>query len=391
MKRFLTYATIMVVSIAMVAVFSTVGCAPVEEVTVDEPVEEPVVVEEVPEGPIEEEPLDPAVDEPVDEPVVDAPEYLTAAEFYGIDVPVGEVREDAPVVGYIPWIYDPADFYGVYHAGLIDGMDEYFGEGNYEMPMRIPADAEDHIGQLAIAEDMIAMDVDYIVLCPTSYEGQIEIYRNVNEADIPLFIFNYEEPFPPEWGVHAYNFSGYSHKEAGLVMVDYVAENYPEGTKMAIIYGSPIYTAFDRGSFEEHQEIGMDLIEPEFGYWDRAQAFDIAQRMVTAHPDLEIIYAVSSAMAMGALEAVATEGMLDQVNVYGAGAIEEELEAIVEGTLAGTWFRNPFEMGRETAHNIFLYHNGRANEIPLTYFVPIQMIASVDDIHEHVPPEMFTP
>ena len=166
----------------------------------------------------------------------------TAAETTAAEVTPAE-KELPVVVAYVPWVYDPSDFYGVFHAGLQDGMDENFGAGNWDMPMRIPANVDDHIGQLNIVEDMISLEVDYIVICPTSYEGQIELYRKVNESEIPLFIFNYEKPFPEEWGVWAYNYAGYSHADGGRATADYIAENYPEGTEMAIIHGTPIYTS----------------------------------------------------------------------------------------------------------------------------------------------------
>ena len=76
--------------------------------------------------------------------------------------------------------------------------------------------------------------------------------------------------------------------------------------------------------------------------------------------------------------------------MLGVGAIVEELEAIEKGTLKGTWFRNPYLMGQNTAYNVWLHYEGREDEIPLTYFVPIVLIDSVEAIKEHVPPVIYT-
>jgi ribose transport system substrate-binding protein len=303
--------------------------------------------------------------------------------------PQGEEPSDEKIqIAYIPMTYETADFYGQYHQGMVLGLDELGLD--YEMSVRAPSSTDAHDQQLSIVEDMITMGVDYIVLAPTSYEGQQAAYRKVNEAGIPLIIANYSKPFPEEFGATALSFVGYQHIDGGLAVADYIKDNYPTGTKMAIIHGTPIYSTFDRGARDHHVVNGMDVVAEEFADWDRAKAYDTAQRLITAHPDLKIIVATSSHMAIGAVEAIASEGLTGQIDVFGAGAILEELDHIEKGTLKGSWYRDPITMGVNTAQSIKLHLDGREDEIPVEYNVPIMMITSVQDIIKYINPITYT-
>ncbi|MBS4023230.1 MAG: sugar ABC transporter substrate-binding protein [Dethiobacter sp.] len=299
-----------------------------------------------------------------------------------------EPGEKTIKIAYIPMTYETADFYGQYHQGMVKGLDELGIK--YELLVRAPSSTSAHDQQLSIVEDMITAGVDFIVLAPTSYEGQQAAYRKINESGIPLIIANYSQPFPADFRATALSFVGYQHSDGGLAVANYIKDNYPKGTKMAIIHGTPMYSTFERGARDHHVVNGMDVVSEQFADWDRAKAYDTAQRLITAYPDLKIIVATSSHMAIGAVEAIASEGLTGKIDVFGAGAILEELDHIEKGTLKGSWYRDPIKMGENTAESIWLHLNGRTNEIPQAYNVPIGMITSVKDIIEQINPITYT-
>lgn len=294
---------------------------------------------------------------------------------------------DAIKIAYMPPNYETADFYGQFHAGLIKGLDEL--GLNYELLVRSPASHDAHEHQMNIAEDMITMGVDYIVMAPTNYEGQQGTYRMINEAGIPLLITNYNTPFPAEFNATALTYVGYRHSDGGKTVADYIKENYPAGTKIALIYGEPTHISDERAAKDLHIANGMEVVFEHYANWDRSQSFDATQRLLTAHPDVEIIVAVSSFMAIGAVEAVGAEGRTGEVDVFGAGAILEELDHIERGTLRGAWFRDPMAMGVNAANSINLHLEGKEDEIPEVYNVPIVMIDSVESIIEHIDPATY--
>ena len=300
-----------------------------------------------------------------------------------------EAGGDGPIqIAYLPPNFEQADFYGQYFLGLTMGLEEQGVE--YELVRRTPETHDNHAQQLAIVEDVLTIGVDYIVMAPTHYEGQQQAYRTINDAGVPLFIFNYSDPFPAEFGASAQSYIGYRHSDGGKAVADYLAENYPKGTNIAIIYGTPTQISYDRGAKELHEANGMNVIFEHYANWQRDQAYDAVQRLLTAHPDVDVIIGCSSFMSMGSVRAAADAGMLDEVDVFGAGAILEELDAIVAGELTGAWYRDPVRMGQETAEYIKLHMDGRADEIPQSYNVPIVMIDSVEDIRENIAPVTYS-
>lgn len=290
-------------------------------------------------------------------------------------------------VAYLPPTYDEADFYGQFAEGLWQGLDA--AGVNYERLVRSPASHEAHAQQLGIIEDVLTQGVDYIVLGPTSYEAMQPGYQMINEEGIPLIIGNYSDPFPEEYNAHALSFVGYSHYDGGTAMVEYIRDNYPRGTKMAIIQGVPGYITDHRTQIENHEANGMDVVTVQYANFDRAQGFDVAQRILQAYPDVEIILAANSYMTLGAAEAVAAAGRND-IDIFGAGGILEELDGILEGRIKAAWLRDPLDMGFGAADAIIKHMEGREDEIELSFNVPIRVIDSYESIVEYVNPATYT-
>ena len=290
-------------------------------------------------------------------------------------------------IAYLPPNFEQADFYGQYFLGLSTGLDKL--GISYQLVQRTPETHDNHAQQLSIVEDVITMGVDYIVMAPTHYEGQQQAYRAINKAGIPLFIFNYSAPFPAEFGAKAMSYIGYKHSDGGKATADYIKANYPKGSKIAIIYGTPTQISYDRGAKDLHIANGMQVVYEHYANWQRDQAYDATQRLLTAYPDVNIIVGCSSFMAMGAVRAASDAGRIQNLAIFGAGAILEELEAITDKKLKGAWYRDPVKMGEETAKYIQMHLNGREKEIPESYNVPIIMIDSVEAIRKNINPVTY--
>lgn len=295
-------------------------------------------------------------------------------------------------IGYTPPTLDKADFMGQFEEGLIKRFDEWSEQTGieYTLRSRSPADHAAHPVQLQIVEDFLTLGVDYIVMVPTGYEVQQGAYRLINDAGVPLVIGNYSDPFPEEWGVEAIKFAGYSHYDAGVAMAEYVGARYDEGTSMAIIYGEAGKVSEERGAKQYHEANGFEIVYEDYADWDRVRAYDATERLLTAYPDVEVIIACSSAMAIGAIEAVEAAGLTDEVDIYGAGATIEELDAIKRGTLAAAWFRDPIVIGEAAAEAVIKHLEGREDEISHSWNSPIEIIDSYDAIVDLVNPLTYT-
>jgi ABC-type sugar transport system substrate-binding protein len=297
----------------------------------------------------------------------------------------GPAAADTVRIGYAPSVWDPSDFHGMMGEGIEMGLRDLGLD--YEFRIRAPATHVSHEEQLAIVEDMIADGMDYIIINPTDPEVQRVAYQRVLDAGIPLIVGNYSEPFDDDWGFQPDMFSGYSHVDAGVTLAHYLAERHGPGTTIAIIHGAPGHITYERAPVDLYHELDMEVVYEDYADFDRIHAYDIMERIIVAHPDVDVIVAASSAMAVGAVEATIANGVEGEYYIYGAGGTFEELSYIEEGLLTAAWIRDPVAMGYAVAENIHRHMQGE--EMEFIFNSPIHMIDSIEAINEHVNPALY--
>lgn len=290
-------------------------------------------------------------------------------------------------IGYAPSVWDPSDFHGMMGSGIEAGLKEL--GVNYRFLIRAPSNHVAHEEQLAIVEKLIAERVDYIIINPTDPLVQRVAYEKVIKSGIPLIVGNYSNPFPKEWGFQPLMFSGYSHEDAGVNLANYLHKKHGTGTKIAVIHGSPGFITSARAPKKLYDQLGMKIVYEDHADFDRLKAYNVMERILVAHPDVNVIVATSSAMAVGAVEATVANRAGKKYAIYGAGGTLEELKYIEDGLLAAAWIRDPVEMGKAVAKAINSHMKGKKSEIPPIYNSPIWMIDSVGAINKHVNPAIY--
>ncbi len=184
-------------------------------------------------------------------------------------------------------------------------------------------------------------------------------------------------------------FSGYSHKDAGIRLTEYLHEKHGEGTTLAVIHGTPGQVTRDRAPEALYKELGLEIVYEDHADFDRLKAYDKMERILVAHPDVDVVVATSSAMAVGAVEATIANGAQGEYEIYGAGGTLEELKYIEGGLLTGAWIRDPVAMGEAIAKTIADLSEDKSAEVESVFNSPIHMIDSVEAINEHVNPVLF--
>lgn len=295
-------------------------------------------------------------------------------------------------VGYTPPTLDVSDFMGQFEVGLIERLESY----GYDLEMfsRSPADHTAHEQQFNIVQDLITTNVDYIVMIPTDFNTQIAAYRLINESGIPLIIGNYSTPLPASAGVDVVRYAGYSHEDGGRIAGDFMAGRFDAGTKVAILYGAPGLVSEQRGGTAKAiiEAAGLEVVGEEFADWNREIAFQATQDMLTRTPDTQVIFAASSAMAIGAVAAAESMGydLNEDLFIIGFGGTMEELDAILAGKLAGAVFRDPILTGALAADAIHMLEEGLGLAITPTANVQLGFVDSCESIVDQVHPVTYT-
>jgi ribose transport system substrate-binding protein len=288
------------------------------------------------------------------------------------------------VIGYSPAVYDSTDYFGQFDQGLRDALDE--AGIDYEIRGRAPLQESDLAGHMSIVEDFVTLGVDYIIFGPTDPVAVVPAIQAANEAGIPVIINNHLDPLPEDADAEVLSYAGYSHLTGGTITGQYIVDNLVgEGDQAAILFGQPGAAASaERGepAREIMEAAGVAIVYEQPANWQRERAFDATERLLISNPDVDLIYAVNSSMAMGAAEAVAAAGR-DDIDVLGFGSVIAEIDMIWEGLISASIFRDAYSSGQQGAEAIIRHLNGE--EVPLQYELSMIMLGSREDILDFVP------
>jgi len=289
-------------------------------------------------------------------------------------------------IGFAPPVYDTLDYFGQFAAGFEARLDDLGVD--YEFIARASTQESNMQQQLDIVEDFITLGVDYIIVGPIDYFGIVPALQAANEAGIPIMVVNHLEVHPEDTDVDVLAYSGYSHAEGGRITAEWALENVLDaGDEVGLMFAEPgnqiseerVGTARD-----VWVDAGVEIAFEQYAYWEQARAYDATERQILAYPDVKAIYAGNSAMAMGTAEALRAMNIED-VDVFGFGAVAPELDMIWEGLIRGSIFRDSQSSGRYIAEAVYAHLNDEP--VQKQYPLDMVMVSSREDIVTKVPVE----
>lgn len=292
-------------------------------------------------------------------------------------------------IAYAPPTYEASDWWGKFGENLQSELKKQ--NADFELLVRIPESHADHGQQFAIIKDFINLKPDFILMGPTELFAQMDAYEEINKAGIPLIILNYTIPFDKRDGVDILSWVGYSHRRGGELAGEWIVEWFKKNKggkgEMAVLYGNPGSLTQDRYALTSKAIINKELPDVKIVYeggaeYDRVKAYNAAQNIMTSFPNVDMIYAINSAMAVGALRAVQDAGR--DIAVVGWGGVDEEVELVWKGELAACVFRGEYSAA-EAVVDIFRKHKN-GEEVPEVYITAMGMIDSKESILEQVEP-----
>ena len=181
---------------------------------------------------------------------------------------------------------------------------------------------------------------------PTSLNSVLTM---VSRKDIP--IINIDELIPEEAAtadaIKITTRIASNNVEAGRLQAQLVLASVPKGSDVAVIEGDPgTVSSRDRvtGFTKAAKEGGLNIIASQPAYWNRDKAHELATTIIKSAPNLRAISVANDDMALGVLRAVQDAGAGGKIIVVSVDGIPEAIEAITQGSLAGTVAQYPDAM-----------------------------------------------
>jgi ribose transport system substrate-binding protein len=191
--------------------------------------------------------------------------------------------------------------------------------GAYELLVNGIKNETDLAEQVSLVEQMIAQQVNAIVIAPADSKALVTVLKRAKEAGI--LVVNIDNKLDADVLKQAgltVPFVGPDNRAGAAKVGEALAKQLKAGDQVAIIEGLP--TAFNsqqrRLGFEDAMKAaGMNIVTVQSGNWEMEKANNVAAAILSEHPELKAILCGNDNMALGAVAAIQAAGRNGKVRV----------------------------------------------------------------------------
>ncbi len=223
-----------------------------------------------------------------------------------------------------------------------------------------PATETDYSRQVQIIDSMIARRVDGIAVAANERKAIVPPVERAMAAGIPVTIF--------DSGLDTENYVSFvttGNYEAGALGGRALGRLLGGRGKVAVIQNAPgSFSTLDRErGFEDalaREFPGVRVVARQFSMSDKAKAMAVAENFLSAHPDLDGLFASTELGSTGAALALKARGAAGRVKLMAFDSSETMIEDLKAGAIAGMVVQDPRRMGFEAVRTLVDKLNGKA-------------------------------
>ncbi|MEH2958756.1 substrate-binding domain-containing protein [Candidatus Merdisoma sp. JLR.KK006] len=267
-----------------------------------------------------------------------------------------------------------------YSNKLGEAIQAYATDTYSEVELYLMDGQADIAKQISQAEDLIAKQVDVIILNPQDADGSAQVLDLAADADVPVIEVNTETT-----RTDYVSFVGSDDRQAGEIMGNFVMEQLgADGGQYAILEGEMGQSAqLLRYEGLENTILAneaFDCAATLSANWSRDEAMATTEDWLGKYADLKAIICENDDMSMGALQAAESQNR--ELVIIGTDAIPDALQAVKDGRLSGTVLQDADTQASTSVDVAVKVAKGETVEA--RYDVPFQLITidNVDDFIE---------
>lgn len=277
--------------------------------------------------------------------------------------------QDTPTIGLIN-----INFQALFFNQINDGATKAAEELGVDL--QIVDGANDPAKQVQAIETFITQQVSAIIVVAIDVEGIKPAVQAAKDAGIPVVAIDAKVEVPP-----ADSFIGVDNYGAGVQagewLVNYVNENM-DGTATVGIVGAlnSFIQNQRRDGFVEALAAapGITVGETVDGQNVQEVALTAAENLVTANPDMNIIYATGEPALIGVVAAVEAQGLQDRIQVVGWDLTKQSIDGMDAGYVKAVVQQDPYQEGYAAVETLLKLIAGESVEeevlIPIAIVTP---------------------
>ena len=187
--------------------------------------------------------------------------------------------------------------------------------------------------ELANVQDLTVRGTKLLLINPTDSDAVGNAVKMANQANIPVITL---DRVANQGKVVSHVAS--DNVAGGKMAGDFIAEKLGDGAKVIELQGTAGASAARERGEGFKQAIAahkFNVLASQPADFDRTKGLNVMQNLLTAHPDVQAVFAQNDEMALGALRALQTAGRND-VLVVGFDGTDDGIKAVQGGKLGAT-------------------------------------------------------
>lgn len=265
-----------------------------------------------------------------------------------------------------------------FYMTMFDGARKAAEELGASIECNNPSSPQDAMVQVQQVEDIVAKNVDILVIVPNQPDTLASALAKAHEQGITIVAADTD--FDYEYKV---SYAGTGNEEAGSTVAERLCENLPDDANVVVMRGPLGGVSFDQrvaGVTKTLEAKGVNILEV-------VDAESVADKAASKTEDLiqkygekmNAIICLDDNMTPGAVTAIRQANMIGKILVTGFDAGSSVLEMIKSGEVLLDVAQNPYNMGYEAVMAGFAAHNGETVDPIIDTGVTVIDASNVDE------------
>jgi ribose transport system substrate-binding protein len=262
-------------------------------------------------------------------------------------------KRSKKLIGVVPKATSHLFFMSI-HAGVRAAERDF----NVEVLWNGPREETEFSRQIEIVDSMVTRHVDALAISATDHTALVAPVRRAMNAGIPVTVFD-----------SGIDLTGYvtfvatDNYGAGVTAARKLAELVHGKGRVAELMHKPggMSTGDRERGFEEtmaKEFPAIQIVARQYGMADRAKSREAAENILTAHADLDGMFASAEANSIGAVQAIKSRGLSGKIKLVTFDSSEAHIEAIKDGTIDVMLVQDPYKIGYEAVRSLVMKLNG---------------------------------
>ncbi len=209
---------------------------------------------------------------------------------------------------------------------------------------------DDMVKQMSDVEDMLAQQIDLLILNPKDPQGLIPATKKATAAGVPVIVIDSTIDPKADFVTTIQSNNLANGELIGEWLVKQMKGEYIRMALLSGVKGNPVGKERRQGVFRgiieqqlrSYGRMGFEIVAQGWGNWSHEGGLAAMEDMIVAHPEINVMLAENDSMALGALEAIREAGREDDILVLAcADGQKEALKLIKEGKYGATGLNDP--------------------------------------------------